>query len=179
MWLSGILYMERSPRSKHAPHQAGWSVLASFSTALALSGIITGLGGCGTGAPAHAQGKGTVGAASVSTSAPTGRVYTAEEQKMIESLRDASIPQIKAHIRKVLSEPLPADYVIPEYIKQAGSPEAANNAVNAHYPQFFGKDGEALLLMAQADPVTHREMIRAARAIRLYYRDAITKQKTS
>lgn len=99
---------------------------------------------------------------------------TAEDIALTERMRDASVPEIKAFIREVLDEPLPEGYEIPQYIIDAGDPDAATAAVGARFPEFFGKEGPEYIRSVAEHPVRYRQLIRESRALRKQYQDAIS-----
>lgn len=90
--------------------------------------------------------------------------------------KDASVIEIKTFIKQVLDTPLPADYVVPEYILRANSPEEATEAVNTNYPDFVGKDGEEFLQAIANDPKTYIELMDECKAVRQHFREEIRRR---
>lgn len=97
------------------------------------------------------------------------RVYSPEDQRLMERMRDADVGQIKAYMREVLALPLPPDHVLPAEIANAGSPQKAQEVLDALYPEFVGKEGPSFFQAIAAEPVRYREMILETRALRLHY----------
>lgn len=97
------------------------------------------------------------------------RVYSAEDQRLMERMRNADVGQIKAYMREVLAIPLPPDHVLPADIANAGSPQKAQEMLDALYPEFVGREGPSFFQAVAAEPVRYREMILETRALRLHY----------
>jgi hypothetical protein len=111
---------------------------------------------------------------SVSTSQPARTVqksapYTAEEQALIDRMKNADIPTIKAYVRSVLNEEVPAGFELPEVMKQAGDSDQAERVFAQRYPEFYGKQGPDYLRAVAASPVRYRQLILETRAVRQFY----------
>lgn len=161
------------------PHSGPGTSRATVLVLLAFAAFITSTG-CGSGSQGEGTGSGadTIAGANgtAATTQPGQRVYTPEEQAIIERMRNASTDEIKAYLHEVLQLQLPPDYVVPDYIRDAGTPEQALDTVNARYPNFEGKRGAELLQAIAADPIAHRDLILENRAVRMFYADTIKKR---
>ena len=99
----------------------------------------------------------------------THKVYSPEDQALIDRLKDADVPTIKAFVQSVLHEDMPPDFELPEVMKTAGSAQAAELLFAERYPEFYGKQGPDYLRAAAAHPIRYRQLIRETRAVRKYY----------
>ena len=95
--------------------------------------------------------------------------YTAEEKALIERMRRADVDALKAFVQQVLDEEVPADYPLPEVLKTAGSPQAAELRFQERYPEFYGTQGVNYLRAVAQSPVRYRQMIHETRAVRRFY----------
>jgi hypothetical protein len=94
---------------------------------------------------------------------------TREELLLIQRMRAASEEEIVAFMRAVLDEPLPEDYVIPQYVYEAGDPATCSAWIGERYPEFHGKQGSSLIDAVGREPVRYRELIRVSKAMRMVY----------
>ena len=95
--------------------------------------------------------------------------YTAEDKALIERMRRADVDALKAFVQQVLDEEVPADYPLPEVLKTAGSPQAAELRFQERYPEFYGTQGATYLRAVAQSPVRYRQMIHETRAVRRFY----------
>jgi hypothetical protein len=103
------------------------------------------------------------------STAPTEGQLTAEQLELVESMKNADTPQIKAYITKTLEEPLDEGYELPDHIRNAKTVKEASDAIGARYPEFFGKEGSEYLQAVAAHPIKYRELIQETRAMRNHF----------
>lgn len=94
------------------------------------------------------------------------RIYTPEEEAINNSLMFAGTEQVRSYMREVLSLELPANYVIPAYIKNAKDLFEANAAIGRRYPEFNGKSGIQLINATKEYPALYSRMIMEFKAVR-------------
>ena len=148
-----------------------------FQRSLQLIVLLTGitvLNACQTGTQPGADqtGQPADSAAAVSgepSRTVAGSALTGTDQELVDRMRNASNEEVKVYLKEVLALPLPPDHVLPDDVKNAGSPQKASDALKAHYPQFQDKKGQALLDAIKADPIAHRQLILDSRAVRAMY----------
>ena len=130
--------------------------------------LLPGVSGCGENGNAADHAAGTTGSA-----APDLEVAppTREEVLLVQRMRNASVDEIKAYMRECLDEGLPEDYVIPQYVYDAGDPKTCSTWIGERYPEFYGLQGMNLVQAAGKHPVRYRELIRVSRAMRKVYAD--------
>lgn len=100
---------------------------------------------------------------------PTEKQLTAVQTELVESMRNADTPQIKAYIRQTLEEPLDEGYELSEQVRNAKTVQEASEAIGVLYPEFFGKDGSEYLQAVAAHPIRYRELIQETRAMRNHF----------
>lgn len=76
---------------------------------------------------------------------------------------------VRKYMQEVLAAPLPANYVLPEDVRNAGDYGLSVAKLNEHYPEFLYKEGDAMLKVVKENPVRFQEYMLEARANREFY----------
>jgi len=101
----------------------------------------------------------------------------AADEELTKKMRQAALPEIQEYVSAYIKEPLPEDYVIPQFIYDAGTPEEASRLIGERYPEFYGLRGNDYLHTIGKYPVRWKEMINESKAYRIVY--AHTKEPKS
>jgi hypothetical protein len=99
------------------------------------------------------------------------------DEELTKRLRQMDLDQLKEFVKEYIAEPLPEDYVIPQFIYDAGTPEEASKQIGERYPEFFGKKGNDYLHTIGKYPVRWKALINESKAYRKVY--AHTKEQKS
>lgn len=109
---------------------------------------------------------------SISAAEPDNRrrsKFSDDPDKLRQQIRNADDAGVKDFVRFILDQPLPADFVIPQYITDAGSVEKSVEAIGERFPQFHQLRGQRLLDAIKNDPVNYIEMMSHSKAYRQVY----------
>lgn len=106
--------------------------------------------------------------ASVDKQSPVSKTVTVTEEELVlnEKLTSTQIEEVNAFIKEVAMTEIPANYVVPNYIKEADDAQVAALTVSAQHPEFSGKSGENLLKAIKANPESYKAMILEFKAVR-------------
>lgn len=94
---------------------------------------------------------------------------TREEILLIKRMENASVEEIKEFMREEGKRELPASYVTPQYIVDAGNAQAASAAIGQRFPEFYMKGGLALIESVGKHPVRYRQILEETKALRRHY----------
>jgi hypothetical protein len=100
-----------------------------------------------------------------------------DNEALTKRMRQMALPEIQEYVSAYIKEPLPKDYVIPQFIYDAGTPEEASRLIGERYPEFYGLRGNDYLHTIGKYPVRWKEMINESKAYRIVY--AHTKEPKS
>jgi hypothetical protein len=76
---------------------------------------------------------------------------------------------VRKYMKEVLAAPLPANYVLPEDVRNAGDYGLSVSKVNDHFPEFLYKEGDQMLKAVKENPLRFQEYMLEARANREFY----------
>lgn len=94
-----------------------------------------------------------------------------EDLLIVERMRRASDQEVKEYIGEVVNMELPADYVIPQDIIDAGHPKLAAQVIADRYPEISGQQGNGLVYAVRQHPLLYRQLVMESKAMRQVYKD--------
>lgn len=100
------------------------------------------------------------------------KIYPAKYNAGQAELSDNSFEAVRAFVQTTLAKPLSTDFAVPNYIKEAPDFNEASKMVGARYPEFFGREGDALLTAISTNPDRFASLISETKAIRAQFADS-------
>lgn len=97
------------------------------------------------------------------------KIYPAGYQPNSIELTDDSFESVRNFVSSALDAPLPSNFEMPSYIREASTLQEASNAVGSRYPEFFGREGSELLSAIAANPDRFTSLISETKAIRAQF----------